>query len=218
MELLQVNDLYNAAPSAYSTTISHWGILEVLGNEFPCVFKEDVPGWWALDALRGWIKKAAGWMKSHEGEVKSHRLFNKSHLEGPPQKTKIATMVPLKHCHFMVTVRGEAGKVTIIPLVDLLMGGKRPDDGVGDLQAWDLKVMLLFGALARDVGFGALDTLVYTITDVHGEKIDVVVGNDAHLRNAAMCLRTPGRSVMYLEVIRAVSQGSMIFKSQTNRS
>jgi hypothetical protein len=215
MELLQVNDLFNVAPSAYSTTIAHWGILEVLGNEFPCLFKEDVPGWWALDALRGWIKKAASWMKAHEGEVKSRRLFNKSHFEGPPQKKiKVANMVLLKHCHFKVTVRGEAGKVTTVPLVDLLVGGKRVDDGVEDLQAGDLQVMLLFGSLARDVGFGALDTLVYTITAVGAEKIDVVVMNDTHLRNAAMCLRTPGRSVMYLEVIRAVSPSSMIFKSQ----
>jgi len=205
MELLQANDLYNAAPSAYSTVIAHWGILEVLGNEFPCLLKEDVPGWWALDALRGWIKKAASWMKSHEGEVKSHKLL-RSHLEWPPQKKmKVATMVLLKHCHFMVTVRGEVGMVTIVPLVDLLLGGKLPDDGVGDLQAWDLKIMLLSRALVRDLGFGVLDAIVYTVTGKDGQKIDLVVGNDIHLRNAAICLRTPGKSVMYLEVIRAVS-------------
>lgn len=182
----------------------------MLGNEFPYLFKEDVPGWWALDALRGWIKKAAAWMKAHEGEMKSHRLF-RGHFEGPPQKkNKVMNMVLFKHCHFMVMVRGEAGNVAMVPLVDLLLGAKCADNGVGDLRAGDLKVMLLFRALSKDVGFGALGTLVYTITDVHGEKVDVVVGNDENLRNAAMCLRTPGRSVMYLEVIRALSQDSFI--------
>jgi hypothetical protein len=164
-----------------------------------------VPGWWIYDALKGWIKKAAAWMKAHPGETKTDRQF-KGHQEGPPQKkTKVAGMVLLKHCHFMVTVRGEMGKATIVPLVDLLLEGKRPDKGLADLQAWDLKSALLFSALARDIEFGVQDMLVYTITGVVGKKIDVLITSDIHLRNAAMCLRTPGKTALCLAVIRSVS-------------
>lgn len=205
MGLLRVNELYKESFGSYSTTIKHWSILECLAAEFPFLFSEQVPGWWAYDALKGWIKKDATWMKTNQGATKADRRL-KSHAGGPPQKKlKVAGMVLLKHCHFMVSVRGEAGSATIVPLVDLLLEGKRPDDGVTDLQAWDLKSALLFSALAGDIEFEAHDMLVYTITGVAGEKIDVLITNDTHLRNAAMCLRTPGNTALFLEVIRSVS-------------
>lgn len=166
-----------------------------------------MPGWWAYDALKGWIAKVAVEM--------NERRF-KNQLEGPPAKKKkkvkmqaAATgMIPLKHCHFVTTIRSTPGLASIIPLIDLLPAPKQPkSDSATDLQAWDLKSELLFGALYRDLGLGEGDRLVYTVTGVRGEKIDVGVGvgDDGGLRRAAMCLRRVGETGLFLEVIRSVS-------------
>jgi hypothetical protein len=202
--LFSINDIYKLKWSTQAARIARWPIYQILENEFDCFIDPAVPGWWANQALDGWMKKTVEWMCSSPDQIAKPR--KRKYSKKVPGEDSFEDRPPLKFCFFEVRARDDLDKKrpTTVSLIDLIrVGGKTggPTAEVEDLEINDLDAKKLFARLTEQMEFDPLDRLVYSTAGGKGETIEVEINDDASLKIAALCLRALEGYSMALEVV-----------------
>ncbi|KAF4636193.1 hypothetical protein G7Y89_g1887 [Cudoniella acicularis] len=231
-ELLKSNKLYKEATGTVEMMKGHHKAIQELRTKFPILTSDSVPGIWAQHALEALVRDSCVWMIKNEAKLdqpRKRRLpkseataatdkpkekktriskASKESKEETPSTLTTPTVpfdIPYKNCYFLVTVRGNAAKNATVPLIDLVGESFVAERDV-DLNPGTLELSHLHEFLKIHLKYGVGDGLIYCLVAGDGKKIDVEITMDNHLRNAAICLRTPGISSLNLEVIKSIKK------------
>jgi hypothetical protein len=219
--LLKTNDRYKARGTPQQMKINLWPVYEAITSEFACLRSDaSVPGWWALDATRAWIRDTAEWMACNPHRLSGESAPVKRRLPKPEggggggekkkKKKKRETEEawegnpPFERCCFTVCSREDPARNVRVPLVDLVRDGggvgARPGE-LGDGRLTDLDARKLFGILVEKMRFDPRDRLVYFVTGGDGGLVEMEINNDVALWNAVVFLRGEWGYEMVLEVV-----------------